>query len=109
MLIYKSKQTHMPAKKQTSQKKKTTSNTKSKSESKKEQFKVNGEEILNKVKELIKEGNIRRIIIKNNKGQILMEIPVTFAVVGALLAPMLAAIGALAALVTQATIEVERK
>lgn len=99
----------MPAKKQTSQKKKTTSNTKSKSESKKEQFKVNGEEILNKVKELIKEGNIRRIIIKNNKGQILMEIPVTFAVVGALLAPMLAAIGALAALVTQATIEVERK
>lgn len=98
----------MPAKKQTSQKKKTT-NSKAKAGTKKEQFKVRGEEILNKVKELIKEGNIRRIIIKNNKGQVLMEIPVTFAVVGALLAPMLAAIGALAALVTQATIEVERK
>lgn len=98
----------MPAKKQTNQKKKTSS-TRTKTESKKEQFKVNGEEILNKVKELIKEGNIRRIIIKDNKGQVLMEIPVTFAVVGALLAPMLAAIGALAALVSQATIEVERK
>lgn len=98
----------MPAKKQTSQKK-SSSSAKSKTKTKKEEFKVNGEEILNKVKELIKEGNIRRIIIKDNKGQVLVEIPVTFAVVGALLAPMLAAIGALAALVSQATIEVERK
>ena len=74
-----------------------------------EQFKVSGEEILEKVKKLIKEGNVRRIMIKNEKGKILMEIPVTFAVVGAFFAPMLAAIGALAALLSKATIEVERK
>lgn len=74
-----------------------------------DKFKVSGEEILKKVKELIKEGNVRRIIIKNEKGKIMMEIPVTFAVVGAVFAPMLAAVGALAALLTKATIEVERK
>jgi hypothetical protein len=73
------------------------------------QFRVNGHEVLKKVKELIKEGNIRRIIIKNEKGKILMEIPMTFAVVGTVFAPVLAAIGALAALVNQCTIEVERK
>jgi hypothetical protein len=74
-----------------------------------EQFKVSGEEVLQKIKKLIKEGNVRRIIIKNEKGKILMEIPVTFAVVGAVFAPMLAAIGALAALLSSVTIEVERK
>jgi hypothetical protein len=74
-----------------------------------DQFKVDGHEVLKKVKELIKEGNIRRIIIKNEKGKILMEIPMTFAFVGAMFAPVLAAIGALAALVNQCTIEVERK
>ncbi len=74
-----------------------------------EQFKVYGHEILSKVKELIKEGNVRRIIIKNDKNKVMMEIPVTFAVVGAFFAPVLAAIGALAALLTKATIEVERK
>lgn len=74
-----------------------------------EQFKVYGHEILNKVKELIKEGNVRRIIIKNEKGKTMMEIPVTFMVVGAFFAPVLAAIGALAALLSKATIEVERK
>lgn len=74
-----------------------------------EQFKVSGEEVLKKVKNLIKEGNVRRIIIKNEKGKILMEIPVTFAVIGAVFAPMLAAIGALAALLSSVTIEVERK
>ena len=74
-----------------------------------EQFKINGNEILAKVKELIKEGNVRRIIIKNEKGKTMMEIPVTFAVVGAVFAPVLAAVGALAALLTKATIEVERK
>jgi len=76
---------------------------------KKEEFKVSGEEVLKKVKELIKQGNIRRIIIKNEKGDTLMEIPLTFAVVGAVLAPILAAIGALAALVTNCTIIVERR
>ena len=74
-----------------------------------EQFKVYGHEVLNKVKELIKEGNVRRIIIKNEKGKTMMEIPVTFAVVGAVFAPVLAAIGALAALLSKVTIEVERK
>jgi len=83
-------------------------NTK-KSNTQNDKFKVSGEEILKKVKELIKEGNVRRIIIKNEKGKIMMEIPVTFAVVGAVFAPMLAAVGALAALLTKATIEVERK
>jgi hypothetical protein len=78
-------------------------------QSTKEQFNVYGHEILEKVKKLIKEGNVRRIIIKNEKGKVLMEIPVTFAVVGAVLAPMVAAIGALAALLNKGTIEVERK
>jgi len=73
-----------------------------------EQFRVYGHEALKKIKELIKEGNIRRIIIKNEKGRILMEIPVTFAVVGAVFAPVLAAVGALAAVLNKCTIEVER-
>jgi len=80
-----------------------------KSNSSKEQFKVYGHELVKKIKELIKEGNIRRIIIKNEKGGVMMEIPVTFVVVGAFFAPVLAAIGALAALMTKCTIEVERK
>lgn len=75
----------------------------------KEQFKVYGHELVKKVKELIKEGNIRRIIIKNEKGKVMLEIPVTFAVVGAVFAPVLAAVGALAALMSKCTIEVERK
>ena len=74
-----------------------------------EQFKIAGHDALKKVKELIKEGNIRRIIIKNEKGKVLMEIPMTFAVVGAVFAPVLAAIGALAAVLTTCTIEVQRK
>lgn len=74
-----------------------------------EQFKVYGHELVKKIKELVKEGNIRRIIIKNEKGKEMMEIPVTFAVVGAFFAPVLAAVGALAALMTKCTIEVERK
>lgn len=75
----------------------------------KEEFKVRGHEVIEKVKELVKEGNVRRIIIKDEKGKVLMEIPVTFAVVGAVFAPILAALGALAALVSKCTIEVERK
>lgn len=75
----------------------------------KEQIKVYGHELLKKVKELVKEGNVRRIIIKDEKGKVMMEIPVTFAVVGAFFAPVLAAVGALAALMTKCTLEVERK
>lgn len=74
-----------------------------------EQFKVYGHEMVKKIKELIKEGNVRRIIIKDEKGKTIMEIPVTFAVVGVVFAPILAALGALAALMTKCTIEVERK
>lgn len=83
--------------------------TKKTKQSKREEFKVHGHEVLQKVKSLIKEGNIRRIIIKDEKKKVLMEIPVTFAVVGAVFAPVLAALGALAALLTRCTIEVERK
>ncbi len=74
-----------------------------------EQFKVYGHELLKKIKELIKEGNIQRIIIKNEKGKVMVEIPVTLAAVGALVAPILAAVGALAALLNKCTIEVIRK
>ncbi|HSW78307.1 MAG TPA: DUF4342 domain-containing protein [Candidatus Chromulinivoraceae bacterium] len=74
-----------------------------------EEFTVNGEELLAKVKSLINEGNIRRIIIKDDAGKVLVEFPLTFGVVGALLAPVLAAVGAIAALVTKCTIIVERR
>ena len=74
-----------------------------------EEFSVNGEELLAKVKSLIQEGNVRRIIIKDESGKTLVELPVTIGVVGAIVAPMLAAVGALAALVTKCTIVVERR
>jgi hypothetical protein len=74
-----------------------------------EEFTVNGEELLAKVKALINEGNIRRIIIKDTDGKTLVELPVTIGVVGALIAPVLAAVGAIAALVTKCTIVVERR
>jgi hypothetical protein len=74
-----------------------------------EEFKMSGGKIVDKIKELIKEGNVRRIIILNEKGEGLMEIPLTFAVVGTALAPVLAAVGALAALIANCTIIVERK
>lgn len=73
-----------------------------------EEFRVNGEELLSRVKKLTHEGNIRRILIKNKDGRTLLEIPLTFGVVGALLAPQLAALGAVAALLTEATIVVEK-
>jgi hypothetical protein len=80
-----------------------------KTKSKREEFKVSGDEIVKKIKELIKEGNVRRIIIKNEKDETLVEIPLTIAVVGTFFAPVLAAVGALAALITNCTIVVERK
>lgn len=61
-----------------------------------EEIKVKGQELVKKVKELIHEGNIRRIIIKNNEDKILLEIPLTVGLVGAFFAPILAAVGALA-------------
>ncbi len=71
-----------------------------------EEFSVNGEELLARIKNLLKEGNIRRVIIKDKEGKVVFEIPLTFGVVGALLAPQLAAIGAIAALLTEATVVV---
>jgi hypothetical protein len=73
-----------------------------------EEFRVNGEELLSKVKNLVNEGNIRRIIIKDKEGKVIFEIPLTFGILGALIAPQLAAIGAIAALVTEATVVVEK-
>ena len=73
---------------------------------KKHEFKVKGEELLKKVKELVHEGNIRRLIIKDEKGSTFMEIPVTVGVVGLALAPVLAAVGALAALASSFTVEI---
>ncbi len=73
-----------------------------------EEFSVNGEQLLAKVKELLRQGNIRRVIIKDKAGKVLVEFPLTIGVVGAVLAPTLAAVGALAALVTEATIVVEK-
>lgn len=74
-----------------------------------EEFKVNGEDLLKKVKEIIAEGNARRITVKNKDGKTIVELPLTICVVGAALAPLLAAVGAVAALVTECTIVVERE
>ena len=73
-----------------------------------EEFKVEGERLMAKIKELLHEGNIRRIIIKDREGKVLFEIPMTYGVVGALLLPQLAALGALAALLSEATLVVEK-
>jgi hypothetical protein len=74
-----------------------------------ESFKVTGDEIMTKVKEIIKEGNARKIIIKNEKDEIIMEFPLTIGAIGAVLAPLFAAVGALTALATNCTIMVEKK
>jgi len=73
-----------------------------------EEFKIAGDEILNKLKALLHEGNIRRIILKGEDGKTFMEIPLTVGVVGALVLPVWAAIGAAAALVSKMTIVVEK-
>lgn len=74
-----------------------------------QEFSVSADELTKKVKELLHEGNVRRIIVKNEDGKALLEIPVTAGVVGVLLAPWLAAVGVIAALATKCTIVVERK
>ena len=83
--------------------------TAKKSSAKKEEvFKIKGEDLLKKVKEIIKEGNVRKITILNKTGKEIVVIPLTIGIVGALLAPPLAAVGAIAALVAECTIKVER-
>ena len=75
----------------------------------KEEFSVSADNLVGKVKELIREGNITRIIVKDEEGKTLLEIPATVGVVGVILAPWLAALGAIAALATRCTISVERR
>ena len=73
-----------------------------------EEFSIKGEDLISKVKQLIAEGNVRRMIIKDKTNKTIIEIPLTIGLVGIVLAPVLAAVGAIAALVTECTILVER-
>ena len=75
----------------------------------KETFSLKGEQVLKKIKELIEEGNVRKITIHDKAGKEIMSLPLTIGVVGAVLAPVLAAIGALAALIGECSISVERE
>jgi hypothetical protein len=74
-----------------------------------EEFQFSGDTLLSKIKALIHQGNIRRVIIKNEEGKVLVDIPLTVGVVGTLLAPQLAAIGAIAALVLKGSIVIEKE
>jgi len=76
---------------------------------KEEIFKIHGEELLKKVKELIKEGNVRKIIIKDKNQKSIVEFPLTIGVVGVALIPVMAAIGTLAALITECSLTIERE
>jgi hypothetical protein len=73
-----------------------------------EEVTISGEKLISTVKELVHQGNIRRITIKNREGRVLIEVPLTLGVVGTLLLPTLAALGAIAALVTECSIVIER-
>ena len=79
-----------------------------KTSQKKETYRVKGEELVSKVRELIKEGNIRRISIKDKNGKVIAAFPLTFGVLGTVVAPVLAAVGAIAALVGECSISVEK-
>lgn len=72
------------------------------------EYSVNGDALVSKVKELIHEGNVRRLIIKDEQGRVLVEIPLTLGVIGAVLLPVWAALGAIAALAVKLTIVVEK-
>lgn len=73
-----------------------------------EEFKVAGDQVVKTVKELVHEGNVRRVIVKNDEGHVLIEIPLTVGVVGAVLLPVWAALGALGAIAAGYTIAVEK-
>ncbi len=75
----------------------------------KREFKVSGKELLDKIEELIKEGNIRRIIIKDSNGKVFIEIPLSIGVIGVLAAPVVTAIGALAGVVAKFTVEIVKE
>jgi len=73
-----------------------------------EEFEFSGDKLIAQIKELINQGNIRRVIIKSEEGRVLIDIPLTVGILGSLVAPQLAALGAIAALVTRGTIVVEK-
>lgn len=73
-----------------------------------EEFQIDGDQLVAKIKELLHEGNIRRITIKDDQGQTLIEIPLTIGVVGVVLLPVVAAVGAIAVLVAKCTIVLEK-
>jgi Flp pilus assembly pilin Flp len=73
-----------------------------------EEFRISGEEVVAKIKELLHEGNVRRIILKDEKGVTLIEVPLTIGVIGVVLLPVWAAIGAIAAMAAKLTLVVER-
>lgn len=73
------------------------------------EFKVKSQELLKKIEELIREGNIRRIIIKDGDGKTFIEIPLTVGVIGMIAAPIVAAVGALAGVVANFTVEVIKR
>ena len=75
----------------------------------KEEFSVSADNLIEKVKELLHEGNVTRIIVKDEKGKVMLEIPATVGVIGAVLAPWLAALGVIAALATNCRMVVERR
>jgi len=93
----------MPAKKKVT--KKTASSATKKAE---EIYRVEGKKVVSKIKELIREGNVRRITVRDNKGKTLFVMPVTLGVIGAVLAAPLVVIAAIAAMVTECEISVER-
>lgn len=73
-----------------------------------EEYQIKGDDLVAKIKELLHEGNIRRLIIKNEEGKTLIEIPLTLGVIGAVILPVWAAIGAIAAMVSNCTLIVEK-
>ncbi|MBN2146331.1 MAG: DUF4342 domain-containing protein [Anaerolineales bacterium] len=79
-----------------------------KTQTRTEEFQISGEALVAKVKELLRQGTVRRIVIKNEEERVLVDIPLTIGVVGAIVAPQLAALGAIAALVGRCTLLVEK-
>jgi len=73
-----------------------------------EEFKINGEDLIEKIKDIIKQGNAKKITIKGKEGNEILSFPVTIGVVGIVFAPIFAALGAIAALATECTIVIER-
>jgi hypothetical protein len=97
------------AKSSTEDKDEKAKESQSKEEPRTESFRIQGEQLLKKVNDLIKEGNVRRITIKDKNGKNLVVLPLTLGVVGAAIAPVLAGVGAIAALIGECTITVERE